>query len=61
VVGVFHDENGNGKLDKNLVGLPKEGVGFSNTPGGRRLPPKFADARFAHDGAITTVAVQVGY
>jgi uncharacterized protein (DUF2141 family) len=26
----FHDENGNCKLDTNLLGLPKEGYGFSN-------------------------------
>ena len=60
VVSVFHDENGNGKLDKNLVGMPKEGLGFSNTQGARRLP-KFADALFGHNGAVTTVAVQVNY
>ncbi|CAM3994677.1 Uncharacterized conserved protein, DUF2141 family [Pedobacter westerhofensis] len=24
------DENGNGKIDKNIVGIPKEGFGFSN-------------------------------
>jgi uncharacterized protein (DUF2141 family) len=61
VVSVFHDENGNGKLDKNLVGMPKEGIGFSNTQGPRRLPPKFADALFGHAGAVTTVPVQVNY
>src|ERR1700720_3661200 len=29
-VSVFHDENANGKLDRNLLGMPKEGVGASN-------------------------------
>lgn len=29
-VAVFHDENDNGKLDKNFLGIPKEGYGFSN-------------------------------
>jgi uncharacterized protein (DUF2141 family) len=24
------DENGNGKIDKNFIGMPKEGFGFSN-------------------------------
>ncbi len=28
-VAVFHDENGNGRIDTNTVGLPKEGFGFS--------------------------------
>lgn len=31
-VSVFHDENGNGKLDKSLVGIPKEAYGASNNP-----------------------------
>jgi uncharacterized protein (DUF2141 family) len=26
----FHDGNGNGKVDANLVGVPTEGFGFSN-------------------------------
>src|SRR3954465_4244362 len=27
---LFHDENGNGKLDKNALGVPTEPYGFSN-------------------------------
>jgi uncharacterized protein (DUF2141 family) len=29
-VSLFHDRNGNGKLDKNFLGIPREGYGFSN-------------------------------
>lgn len=29
-IAVFHDENGNGQLDKNFLGIPKEGYGFSS-------------------------------
>lgn len=29
---VMHDENGNGTLDKTVLGIPKEGYGFSNNP-----------------------------
>lgn len=28
----MHDENGNGKLDSNFMGIPTEGYGFSNNP-----------------------------
>lgn len=28
----MHDENGNGTLDKTVLGIPKEGYGFSNNP-----------------------------
>lgn len=31
-VSVIHDENDNDKLDTNFLGIPKEGVGFSNNP-----------------------------
>jgi uncharacterized protein (DUF2141 family) len=31
-VAVLHDENSNGKMDKNFVGIPKEGYGASNNP-----------------------------
>lgn len=33
-VTVFHDENGNGRLGQNFLGMPTEGVGVSNNPGG---------------------------
>jgi len=29
-ISVFHDENENGKLDKNFLGIPIEGYGLSN-------------------------------
>lgn len=29
---VLHDENGNGALDTTVLGIPKEGYGFSNNP-----------------------------
>ncbi len=31
---VQHDEDGNGQLKTNFIGMPKEGVGISNNPGG---------------------------
>ena len=36
---VLHDEDGDGKLDKNFVGIPKEGLGTSNWA--KRSKPKF--------------------
>jgi uncharacterized protein (DUF2141 family) len=43
-VSSFHDENGNGKLDTNVVGFPTERFGFSRDAVGRMGPPSFADA-----------------
>src|SRR5229473_8126093 len=40
-ISVRHDENSNGKLDKNFVGIPKEGYGASNNAAKKRRAPKF--------------------
>lgn len=44
----FHDINGNGKIDRNFLGIPKEPVGFSNDAPIHMAPPHFADAAFEH-------------
>jgi uncharacterized protein (DUF2141 family) len=56
----FHDENGNGKLDKNFLGIPAEPYGFSNHAQGFLGPPSFADAAIAlgdGDSAIRIVLI----
>ena len=40
---VLHDEDGDGKLRKNLLGIPQEGVGMTGKPLGNRAP-KFQEA-----------------
>jgi uncharacterized protein (DUF2141 family) len=40
-VAVYHDENDNGELDTNLLGIPTEGYGFSNGATGFAGPPDF--------------------
>jgi uncharacterized protein (DUF2141 family) len=47
-VSVFHDENLNEKLDKNLIGIPKEGYGASNNPERKMRAPTFEEACFSH-------------
>ena len=39
-VAVFHDENSNGKMDKNVFGVPLEPYGFSNNVKITFGPPK---------------------
>ena len=56
-VKLYHDANGNGELDRNMLGLPTEGYGFSNN-GGRYGPPPFEEARFTVDGA-TRISVRL--
>lgn len=39
----FHDENGNHKFDTNILGIPKEGYGFSNNALGKYGTPPIGD------------------
>jgi uncharacterized protein (DUF2141 family) len=42
----FHDEDSNGTLERSFLGLPKEGMGFSNNAPMRFGPPRFKAASF---------------
>lgn len=44
-IAVFHDKNGNGEMDRNFIGLPKEPYGFSNNARGTFGPPKWEKAK----------------
>lgn len=52
---IFHDENVNLKLDKNIFGIPKEGFAFSNNAKARFGPPKFKSCVFAVAPSQTTI------
>jgi uncharacterized protein (DUF2141 family) len=52
-VSVFHDENSNGKLDTNFMGIPREGVGASNGAKGHMGPPKIRGCCFSLFGRPT--------
>ena len=52
-IELFQDENSNGKLDTNFLGIPTEGFGASNDAPERFGPPKYADARFTVTGDQT--------
>jgi uncharacterized protein (DUF2141 family) len=43
-IAVIHDENGNHKLDRNFLGIPKEGFGFANNPRVMLSAPPFQAA-----------------
>jgi len=45
-IAVVHDENGNGKLDKNFVGVPSEGYGVSNNKTYALSAPKWDESSF---------------
>jgi uncharacterized protein (DUF2141 family) len=45
-ISVYDDMNGNHKLDRNFLGIPREPVGASNNPSRRMGPPNFGDCSF---------------
>lgn len=55
----YQDENDNGQLDRNVIGIPKENYGFSRDARGRFGPPSFEDAAFAVSGETANAAVKL--
>ena len=59
---VYHDENGNGAFDRTLIGLPAEGLGFSN---GAWIDlfgaPSFEDAAIELKDSETATEISVRY
>jgi uncharacterized protein (DUF2141 family) len=58
-LSVFHDANGNGKLDRNSMGIPSEGYGFSNDAQGTAGPPTAAQAAFDFDGKAKAITLSL--
>ena len=61
-VALLHDENGDNKMNTSLVGLPKEGYGFSNNVMGLFGPPPFSKASFRLiSGEHKTIQINLRY
>ncbi|GMN02571.1 DUF2141 domain-containing protein [Erythrobacter sp. MTPC3] len=60
-IALLHDENDNGKADRALGMMPKEGYGFSRDAKVSMGPPKFEDAVFDHDGTAQNLAITMRY
>lgn len=60
-VALYHDENGNRKFDRNLLGIPLEGYGFSNDPRFALGPPKHEDVVFDVGTAPVEIKISLRY
>jgi uncharacterized protein (DUF2141 family) len=60
-VVVFHDENSDGIFNRNWLGMPKEGYGFSNDAPARWRAPKFDEASFPYAGGEATIRISIRY
>ena len=60
-LAVIHDENMDGKLDTNWLGVPKEGYGFSNDAKALLGAPSFSAARFIYEGQDLELTIRLHY
>jgi uncharacterized protein (DUF2141 family) len=60
-VACFHDEDGDGELDTNLLGIPREGVVVSRHAKGRLGPPSFDDAAFTLASGSSNLSLRMSY
>lgn len=60
-IAVHHDENMDGKLNCNALGIPKEGIGFSGNPRIWKGAPAFEKAEFEVVTANSIVSITMKY
>lgn len=60
-LAVIHDENMNGKIDTNSLGIPTEGYGFSNDAKALLGTPSFSAASFTYDGRNLDMTIGLHY
>lgn len=60
-ISVIHDQNSNRKLDRNFVGMPSEGYGFSNNVRPTLRAATFEEARFALPVQGKQIQIAIGY
>jgi uncharacterized protein (DUF2141 family) len=60
-VAVYHDENGNGRLDRGFMGIPKEGVEVSNDAQRSLGVPNYDQAKFVVEAEEERIVVRIKY
>jgi uncharacterized protein (DUF2141 family) len=58
-VSLYHDENGNGQMDKNAMGIPKEAYGFSNNAKGFFGRPNYKEVMFQLNSDEKQIAINL--
>lgn len=59
-IALFHDTNGDGKLNTNFMGIPKEGYGVSNNTYNTFSAPGYKESSFTHN-SVTELTIQMKY
>jgi len=60
-IKMYYDENDNGIMDTNFLGIPKEGFGFSNNAEAELSPPSFEKTMFKINDGVVKQTIQLTY
>ncbi|MBW4560875.1 MAG: DUF2141 domain-containing protein [Mojavia pulchra JT2-VF2] len=60
-IAAMHDQNEDLKLNRNTLGMPTEGFGFSRNPEVRTSAPPFSDAAVLLAGPNTSIQIHLKY
>jgi len=60
-VAVYHDEDNNGRLNRSVIGIPKEGTAASRDPKPRMGPPRWKDCVFTLGPGETKMSMKIRY
>jgi uncharacterized protein (DUF2141 family) len=58
-ISVHHDEDNNGKVNSNFLGIPNEGLGASNDAKGFMGPPNFEKAKLKLNKEQITIIINM--
>lgn len=58
-IALYHDENNNGKIDKNMIGIPTEPYGFSNNYKPTIKAPNFDNCKFTYSKESNEVRISL--
>lgn len=58
---ILHDENNDSVFQKNVLGMPKEGYGFSNNAKARFSAPSYADCKFHFTSGSLPMTIATNY
>ncbi|NDJ17293.1 DUF2141 domain-containing protein [Myxacorys almedinensis A] len=60
-IAVLHDADGNSQANRNALGIPTEGFGFSKNPAIRLGAPSFSETAFQVSGTTTKIQIRLNY
>lgn len=60
-VAVLHDSNSDNTINRNFLGIPQEGFGFSGNPVIRTGPPSFGESVVVVAGRRTDLQIRLNY